>query len=41
MLKAPFCLYVAWLLIETRHAGYSRLFPHWCKGLGFYHVDWV
>src|SRR5262249_40893540 len=37
MLKAPFCLYAAWLLIEIRHAGYSRLFPHWCKGC-FGHV---
>src|SRR5262247_3849151 len=37
MLKAIFCLYAAWLLIETRHAGYSRLFPHWCKGC-FGHV---
>ena len=32
MLEVPFCLYAAWLLIEIRHAGYSRLFPHWCKG---------
>jgi ABC-type uncharacterized transport system substrate-binding protein len=32
MREAPFCLYVAWLLIEIKHAGYSRLFPHWCKG---------
>src|SRR5262245_42776255 len=39
MLQAPFCLYAAWLLIERRHAGYSRLFPHWCKGC-FGHV-WV
>jgi len=30
MLEALFCLYAAWLLIERRHAGYSRLFPHWC-----------
>ena len=37
MLEAPFCLYAAWLLIERRHAGSSRLFPHWCKG-GFGHV---
>ena len=28
---APFCLYAAWLLIEIRHVGYSRLFPHWCE----------
>ena len=32
MLEAPFCLYAAWLLIEIRYAGHSRLFPHWCKG---------
>jgi hypothetical protein len=37
LLEAPFCLYAAWLLIERRHAGYSRLFPHWCKGC-FGHV---
>ena len=24
--------HAAWLLIEIRHAGYSRLFPHQCKG---------
>jgi hypothetical protein len=29
MLEAPFYLYAAWLLIESRHAGDSRLFPHW------------
>src|SRR5262252_3771762 len=28
-----FCLCAAWLLIEIRYAGYSRLFPHWCKAL--------
>jgi hypothetical protein len=37
MLQAPFCLYAAWLFIDIRHAGYSRLFPHWCKGC-FGHV---
>jgi hypothetical protein len=37
MREAPFCLYAAWVLIEIRHAGYSRLFPHWCKGC-FGHV---
>jgi hypothetical protein len=37
MLEALFCLYAAWLLIEIRHVGYSRLFPHWCKGC-FGHV---
>jgi hypothetical protein len=37
MLKTPFCLYAAWLLIEIRQVGYSRLFPHWCKGC-FGHV---
>jgi hypothetical protein len=37
MLEAFFCLYAAWLLIEIRYAGYSRLFPHWCKGC-FGHV---
>src|SRR5262249_50227145 len=26
-----------WLPIEIRHTGYSRLFPHWCKGC-FGHV---
>src|SRR5262249_60504476 len=30
-------LYAAWLLIDIRHARYSRLFPHWCKGC-FGHV---
>jgi len=29
MLEAPLYLYAAWLLIESRHAGSSRLFPHW------------
>jgi len=37
LLEAPFCLYTAWLLTQIRHAGYSRLFPHWCKGC-FGHV---
>src|SRR5262245_23924262 len=32
MLEAPFCLYAAWFLIQIRHAGYSRLIPHQCKG---------
>jgi hypothetical protein len=39
ILEAPLCLYAAWLLIEITHAGYSRLFPHWCKGC-FGHVCW-
>ena len=29
MLEAPFYLYAAWLLLESRHAEYSRLLPHW------------
>ena len=29
---SPFCLHAAWLLIEIKHAGYSRLIPHQCKG---------
>ena len=32
MLEAQFCLHAAWLLIEIKHAGYSRLIPHQCKG---------
>ena len=32
MWETLFYLYTAWLLIESMYTGYSRLFPHQCKG---------